>query len=117
MIGLPNPTLGTQWVAVASIIVYNFVFGYGWIGVPWLYGPEVRHISPFLLSDRSNTSTDCPFEIQTSWRRSRRIRRMAFLFHHRFRRWDRAGKCRMEDLDLDAVVLRRRGAFRVLHVP
>jgi hypothetical protein len=42
MIGLPNPTITTQWVAVASIIVYNFVFGYGWIGVPWLYGPEVR---------------------------------------------------------------------------
>ncbi len=44
MIGLPNPTIATQWVAVASIIVYNFVFGYGWIGVPWLYGPEVRSL-------------------------------------------------------------------------
>ncbi|KIW61331.1 hypothetical protein PV05_01463 [Exophiala xenobiotica] len=41
MIGLPNPTLATQWVAVAVVIVYNFVFGYGWIGVPWLYGPEI----------------------------------------------------------------------------
>ena len=42
MIGLPNPTLATQWTAVAAVIVYNFAFGYGWIGVPWLYGPEVR---------------------------------------------------------------------------
>lgn len=42
MIGLPNPTAATQWTAVAAIFVYNFVFGYGWIGVPWLYGPEVR---------------------------------------------------------------------------
>lgn len=41
MIGLPNPTLATQWTAVAAVIVYNLVFGYGWIGVPWLYGPEV----------------------------------------------------------------------------
>jgi len=41
MIGLPHPTLATQWTAVAFVIVYNFVFGYGWIGVPWLYGPEV----------------------------------------------------------------------------
>lgn len=41
MIGLPNPTVATQWVAVAAIIVYNLFFGYGWIGVPWLYGPEV----------------------------------------------------------------------------
>lgn len=41
MIGSPGPTLAKQWVAVAAIIVYNFIFGYGWIGVCWLYGPEV----------------------------------------------------------------------------
>jgi hypothetical protein len=41
MIGLPNPTIATQWTAVASVIVFNFAFGYGWIGCPWLYGPEV----------------------------------------------------------------------------
>ncbi|OQV10734.1 hypothetical protein CLAIMM_14692 isoform 3 [Cladophialophora immunda] len=41
MIGLPHPTLATQWTAVAFVIIYNFVFGYGWIGVPWLYGPEI----------------------------------------------------------------------------
>jgi MFS family permease len=51
MIGLPNPTLAMQWTAVASVIVYNFVFGYGWIGVPWLYGPEVS-LSPYFC--------DCP---------------------------------------------------------
>lgn len=48
MIGLPNPTDGTQWTAVAAIFVYNFVFGYGWIGIPWLYGPEVcSHIQSY----------------------------------------------------------------------
>jgi MFS family permease len=41
MIGLPNPTVATQWIAVTAIFVYNIVFGYGWIGVCWLYGPEV----------------------------------------------------------------------------
>jgi hypothetical protein len=41
MIGRPNPTPTTQWIAVAAIFVYNSVFGYGWIGVCWLYGPEV----------------------------------------------------------------------------
>jgi MFS family permease len=41
MIGLDNKTNATQWTAVAMIIIYNLVFGYGWIGVPWLYGPEV----------------------------------------------------------------------------
>ncbi|KAK5941733.1 hypothetical protein PMZ80_005684 [Knufia obscura] len=49
MIGLKNPTKGTQWTAVAIVCIYNFIFGYGWIGVPWLYGPEIaplklRHI-------------------------------------------------------------------------
>ncbi|CAN9172310.1 unnamed protein product [Alternaria alternata] len=49
LIGLPKPTLGTQWGAAAIICVWNMVFGYGWVGVPWLYGPEIaplqqRHI-------------------------------------------------------------------------
>jgi MFS family permease len=44
MIALPNPSLATQWTAVAFVIVYNFAFGYGWVGCPWLYGPEVRCI-------------------------------------------------------------------------
>lgn len=43
MIGLPNPSPTTQWTAVAAIFVYNTVFGYGWIGVCWLYGPEVSY--------------------------------------------------------------------------
>ncbi|KAL9948282.1 hypothetical protein ACHAQF_001816 [Verticillium nonalfalfae] len=41
MIGLPNPTGATQWTAVGAIFIYNTVFGYGWIGVCWLYGPEI----------------------------------------------------------------------------
>ncbi|OQE12190.1 hypothetical protein PENVUL_c001G03742 [Penicillium vulpinum] len=49
MIGSQDPTLAKQWVAVAAIIVSNLMFGYGWIGVCWLYGPEIaslqfRHI-------------------------------------------------------------------------
>lgn len=31
----------TQWTAVASVVAYIFFFGYGWVGIPWLYGPEV----------------------------------------------------------------------------
>ncbi|KAK2754289.1 hypothetical protein FQN54_007169 [Arachnomyces sp. PD_36] len=49
MIGQENKTLATQWTAVATIVVFNLFFGWGWIGVPWLYGPEIaplrhRHI-------------------------------------------------------------------------
>jgi MFS family permease len=32
----------TQWTAVASVVAYIFFFGYGWVGIPWLYGPEVN---------------------------------------------------------------------------
>lgn len=38
MIRLPNLTLATQWTAVGAICIYNLVFGYGWIGIYWLYG-------------------------------------------------------------------------------
>lgn len=50
MIGSPNPTLVKQWVAVGAIIVYNLIFGYGWIGVCWLYGPEVGALSIMLYA-------------------------------------------------------------------
>jgi MFS family permease len=50
MIGISNPTLATQWTAVGAIFVYNTVFGYGWIGICWLYGPEVRrHVGLYLM--------------------------------------------------------------------
>lgn len=42
LIGLPSPTVSTQWGAAVMICIWNMVFGYGWIGVPWLYGPEVN---------------------------------------------------------------------------
>lgn len=42
MIAQPNPTFATQWTAVAFVIVFNFAIGYGLVGVPWLYGPEVN---------------------------------------------------------------------------
>ncbi|KAJ5378274.1 uncharacterized protein N7496_005683 [Penicillium cataractarum] len=50
MIGSSNPTLAKQWTAIAFIFIYNFIFGYGWIGVCWLYGPEIaplkyRHVA------------------------------------------------------------------------
>ncbi|KAK5050511.1 hypothetical protein LTR84_003792 [Exophiala bonariae] len=34
----------TQWTAVASVVAYMFFFGYGWVGIPWLYGPEIAPI-------------------------------------------------------------------------
>lgn len=34
-------TTALGWVAVAAIIIYNIIFGYGWLGPPWVYGPEV----------------------------------------------------------------------------
>lgn len=45
MINLPTQTVATGWTAVAFVIMYNFFFGYGYAGVPWLYGVEVSSTS------------------------------------------------------------------------
>jgi MFS family permease len=42
LIGVPSQNKGTQWGAAVMICIWNMIFGYGWIGCPWLYGPEVR---------------------------------------------------------------------------
>lgn len=41
MNGVSDKTTATQWTAVASVIAFEFIFGYGWVAVPWLYGPEI----------------------------------------------------------------------------
>ncbi|RGP68535.1 sugar transporter stl1 [Fusarium sporotrichioides] len=41
MIGLPHRTSTAKWTAVGAISIYNMLFGYGWIGICWLYGLEV----------------------------------------------------------------------------
>ena len=41
MNGVENKTIATQWTAVAFVIIFVLIFGYGWIGIPWLYGPEI----------------------------------------------------------------------------
>ena len=71
MIGLPNPTLSMQWTAVAFVIIYNFVFGYGWIGVPWLYGPEVRFHLHLFTSRSSSLSPVVYILITNCYHRSR----------------------------------------------
>jgi hypothetical protein len=117
MIGLPNKSLVTQWVAVAAIFVYNIIFGYGWIGVCWLYGPEV---STYLFDNwvRSlNDVTDCSFETPPCWCSRGCFRRMAFLIHHCLRRWNRPAECWLENLDLDGTFLCSCGCIRLLHVP
>lgn len=41
MEGLPHQTSATQWTAVAFVIIFIFQIGFGWMGCPWLYGPEI----------------------------------------------------------------------------
>jgi len=85
MIGSPHPTLAKQWTAVAAIVVYNLIFGYGWIGVCWLYGPEVS-ISTIFVSRNTmfttNDPQDRPAPVSPRGGCSWRVWRMAFLFHH-----------------------------------
>lgn len=43
-------TFATNWTAVVFIILYEIVFGFGWLGTCWIYGPEIaplkyRHVA------------------------------------------------------------------------
>lgn len=40
-LGEARTTDATQWAAVAALVAFVLVFGYGWIGIPWLYPSEV----------------------------------------------------------------------------
>lgn len=40
---LENKTVATQWTAAMIMFPYLFFYGWGWVGCPWLYGPEVCH--------------------------------------------------------------------------
>jgi hypothetical protein len=85
MIGSPHPTLAKQWTAVAAIVVYNLIFGYGWIGVCWLYGPEVSFLTIFVYDNRmliANDLQDCPAPVPPRWGCGWCVRGMALLFHH-----------------------------------
>ncbi|KAF2106883.1 general substrate transporter [Lophiotrema nucula] len=47
---LEHQTTATGWCAVAFILLYMVVFGFGWLGPPWIYGPEIaplkyRHVA------------------------------------------------------------------------
>ncbi|KAK3672451.1 hypothetical protein LTR78_007758 [Recurvomyces mirabilis] len=47
---LQHQTKATQWISVAMVIIYEFFIGWGYMGPPWLYGPEVaplryRHLA------------------------------------------------------------------------
>ena len=62
MTTLPNQNTATGWVAVASVLIYNIVFGFGWLGPPWVYGPEIaplryRHIAGGLAASGEWFST------------------------------------------------------------
>ncbi|KAJ5825167.1 hypothetical protein N7474_002305 [Penicillium riverlandense] len=47
--GIPNKTTAVQWAAAIIMFPYLFMYGWGWVTCPWLYGPEIaplkyRHI-------------------------------------------------------------------------
>ncbi|OJJ60316.1 hypothetical protein ASPSYDRAFT_1171262 [Aspergillus sydowii CBS 593.65] len=46
---IENKTDATRWAAAMIMFPYLFFYGWGWVGCPWLYGPEIaplryRHI-------------------------------------------------------------------------
>lgn len=90
---LDHQTKALGWVAAASVIIYNIIFGYGWLGPPWVYGPEVSFLhSPMYTAfdltkarnqpDRTSSATSHCWRPWSSWR-------VAINLHHGFRRWNR----------------------------
>lgn len=115
MIALPHPTDATQWTAVVFVIFFNFFIGYGWVGVAWLYGAEVRY--PLFSSRTANSYlADCTAQVSPYRKRIKCFWRMAVLFHHCICRRHRYHKHRLEDLDLAATVLHLCHHIPVLHV-
>jgi Sugar (and other) transporter len=117
MIGSPNPTLAMQWTAVVFVVIYNFIFGYGWIGVCWLYGPEVSR--PMLTCIATKTNIILPdrtSEVSAHRWCVRCIWRMALLLHHCVRGWHCAPECGLEDLAVDVAVMCSCRAICLLHV-
>lgn len=45
---IENKTNATQWAAAMIMFPYLFFYGWGWVGCPWPYGPEVCY-SPSII--------------------------------------------------------------------
>ena len=35
LIGLPHKTLATQWTSVVFVLLFEFIYGWGWVACPW----------------------------------------------------------------------------------
>lgn len=118
-IALPNPTIATNWTAVSFVIVFNFSFGYGWIGCPWLYGPEVslNLITISVCELVINKSIDRASQISPSGWCSWLCGRVVIFVHYGICRRNCYREYRLEDLDLAACGLYSCHIFCILYVP
>lgn len=46
---IENETDTTQWASAMIMFPYLFFYGWGWVGCPWIYGPEVFNIIAFIF--------------------------------------------------------------------
>lgn len=87
-----NQTQALGWVAAAAAIVYNVIFGYGWLGPPWVYGPEVSKVSLVYIQRTclglTSKKKDCTSSATTHRRCSRSSWRVVIHVHHGFWRWN-----------------------------
>jgi hypothetical protein len=119
---LKHKTVSTQWAAAMIMFPYMFFYGWGWVGCPWLYGPEVyswqsnMQIPLYTLANANNELSDCAPSLPsyricswTSWR-------VALHLPHRLCRRYCFGDRGCEDLDLAAYFQRHRFPVCVLYV-
>jgi MFS family permease len=68
MVNLGDKTSdATQWTAIAMAVAFCFMFGFGWTGIPWLYGPEVSLMNLWPSESIPLIRLDCAASLPTSW--------------------------------------------------
>lgn len=99
---IENKTDATRWAAAMIMFPYLFFYGWGWVGCPWLYGPEVCYQGPEIT--QANHSTDRTPEIPPYWIRSRTIGGMGIHLYYSLWRRNRVEDSRGQNLDLAAGI-------------
>lgn len=70
----------------------------------------------YISCDSLTPDVDCASQASACWCRRRSLWRVALFFHHSICWWYRTSECRLEDMDLDGLVLFCGNLFRLFHV-
>lgn len=112
---IENKTDATRWTAAMIMFPYLFFYGWGWVGCPWLYGPEACHVR-VILEYELTLDADCTPEIPPHWLRSGTARCMGIHIYHCLRWWNCVEDCWGQDLDMASGFQCHRSNICLLYV-